>query len=128
MVPDLSGQLNTEMLQQKWGPIRVSVIRQDSKERVVHFLDSTNTIRGQAKTRYLYDKTALPPELMAVQKEIDGGASIGETFRKHGFRIEKQNLKEEKKDEVAKRSYRFVPVAKSGQRYEYADIEEWTPQ
>jgi hypothetical protein len=89
--------LHTDSLAAKYGPIRPIVLRHDhatneSGERIreVELVDASGVVRTYALT-FLFDER-IYPELNSVDREIMAGGMIGETFRKHGYSIDRREM------------------------------------
>ncbi len=140
LIDDKQGKLNTDLLQDRWGPITLDPVPQKGEKRKVYFRDQQKQARGYAETNHLYTSTTLPKELTLAQHLIDQGYSIGETFRSLGFQIRKDPIEEvgerSMRSDLRKelgtlpaqvRRYQFVVIGREEQEYPYAIIEEWTP-
>ncbi|MGB5740034.1 MAG: hypothetical protein WBM54_11840 [Woeseia sp.] len=132
--------LNSERIEARYGSYAVRVLQQDERIRVSS-LESFS--RGHAVTRTLaITQFAEPaPALADIAARIRAGASIGSTFRKAGFQIEKppvyigtieipadasvvaQLMGIELPASLAMHAYQF-DVSRHGERYRFATITE----
>jgi len=89
-------KLHTDILEQKYGPIHAVVLRHDNvKEmkrgaeriREARLVDEKDILRTYALTFLIYDKRN--EEIANIDDEIRQGGLIGQTFRRHGYTINK---------------------------------------
>lgn len=89
-------KLHTDILEQKYGPIRAVVLRHDNvhelkkgSERIREALlvDESGILRTYALTFLTYDKSN--SEISLIDDEIRNGGLIGQTFRNHGYTVKK---------------------------------------
>lgn len=89
-------RLHSEVLEDKYGPIRADVIRHDpvreaksGSERIreARLVDENNVLRTYALTFLTYDKN--DEEISAIDDEIRTGGLIGQTFKEHGYVVKK---------------------------------------
>ncbi|OHA58240.1 MAG: hypothetical protein A2571_03210 [Candidatus Vogelbacteria bacterium RIFOXYD1_FULL_44_32] len=83
----LTEKLHTDVLEEKYGPVRAEVLRHDNEIREVHIVDESGVSRTYALTFLTFDKNN--KEIAEIDQEIKNGGLIGKTFRDHGYEIRK---------------------------------------
>ncbi len=84
---NLSKKLHTDVLEEKYGPIRSEVIRHDDEVREVKMIDESGISRTYALTFFTFDRSN--KEVLAIDEEIKRGGLIGKVFREHGYEVRK---------------------------------------
>lgn len=82
----LVDRLHTDVLEERYGPISVNILRQDDAIREVHLVDRQGISRTYALTFY---PTEMSPDIRAVDAAIRAGMPIGKAFREAGYAIRK---------------------------------------
>ena len=90
-------RLHSDVLEDKYGPIRSRIIRHDNVSekhkpgeeyiREAHLEDESGISRTYALTFLEYDKSN--SEILGIDKKIREGGMIGKTFREHKYEIRK---------------------------------------
>ena len=87
-----SGRLNSDMIEQRFGNFGVDILEQSAERRISSLFSGT----GEQKTTRTYAVVDfVAPGRRAYAEEhatISAGGSIGETFRRAGWRIDKQHI------------------------------------
>jgi len=84
-------KLHTAQLEELYGPIKANVLCHNKLMREVHLEDKDGVSRTYALTFFPKEKT-YSLEFQGIDKEIQVGGSIGKTFEKYGYSIQKNNL------------------------------------
>lgn len=88
----LSGGLNSDMIESRFGSYGVDILEQTS-ERRISSLYSDSGERKTTRTYAVVDFVASDRRVYAGEHaDISAGGSIGETFRRAGWQIEKQHI------------------------------------
>src|SRR3989304_10136202 len=85
----LTEKLHTDILAEKYGPIHVQTLKQNSVLREALLIDSKGITRTYALTFFENWKDK---EVSKISEEIKKGKPIGGTFRTHGYSIRKNVL------------------------------------
>lgn len=89
-------KLHTDILEEKYGPVHVDVIRHDNIREVepgqdcireARIIDKNNILRTYALTFLTYDRN--DSEILTIDEKIKNGGLIGKTFREYGYEIRK---------------------------------------
>jgi hypothetical protein len=83
-------RLHTDILEEKYGPIRARVIRHDNQVRAAHLVDGKGISRTFAIT--FFSPLPKKTEIAAINEQIKRGKPIGKAFREHGYAIRKNVL------------------------------------
>jgi len=87
---NLVDRLHTDVLEDRYGAIRASVLRHDDTLRAAHLLDLKGISRTFAVT--LFSDSGHEADIARIDEVIRTGKPIGQTFREHGFAIRKNVL------------------------------------
>ncbi|MBT7902329.1 hypothetical protein HN587_00585 [Candidatus Woesearchaeota archaeon] len=82
----LVNRLHTDVLEDKYGPIHIKLIRHTAKIREAHLMDSENISRTFAITFFEHSWTS---EIKQIDKKIKSGVPIGKAFRENSYAIRK---------------------------------------
>jgi hypothetical protein len=88
---NLTGSLHTDVLEDKYGPIRVQLLHHDQDFRVVHLMDRESISRTFAIT--LFPAQEHSSSLAAISQKIKNGNPLGKSFRDSGYEVRKNVLK-----------------------------------
>ena len=84
-------KLHTDVLEEKYGPIHVEVLRHDGEIREAHLEDENGISRTYALTFLTFDHKN--NELVEINNKIQAGGAIGKTFREYGYEVRKNVIK-----------------------------------
>ncbi|MEK6898616.1 MAG: hypothetical protein AABW79_00790 [Nanoarchaeota archaeon] len=82
----LVDRLHTDVLEEKYGPIKAKVLKHSKELREAHLVDNMGVSRTYSLTFFPNKKET---RIANVEKEISKGFPIGKAFRKHGYAIRK---------------------------------------
>lgn len=82
----LVGRLHTDVLEDKYGPISVRVVKHTNLMREAHLVDKKGISRTYSLTFFPKKRNA---SIASVEKDIARGAAIGKAFRLHGYSVRK---------------------------------------
>lgn len=82
----LTGRLHTDVLEERYGPIHVDILRHDARVREAHLEDERGVSRTYALTFF---PEQLPPEFRPIDRTIGNGQAIGKAFREAGYLVRK---------------------------------------
>lgn len=138
---ELSGKPNSELIEQEFGSFGIEVLAQSSAIRVSRLYSSAGEASATRTLAVVLFNPALSGEIATEHAAIKGGAPIGETFKKAGWTVTKQNMRIENihrselhahlqeligtitHGDMALHFYRLL-VRKAGHSLEYATIAE----
>ena len=130
--------LHTDLLERQYGPVHVEIRRHDDVLRIVDISDDRKVCRTHAITWLSAQNYPRESEFGIALAEIRTGASLGKTFRAHGFGIEKELITQGMiqipewlkgifqvvDDQANFRIYDFIAVDGSGARFSYGVVCE----
>lgn len=84
--------LNSERIRQKFGSYGIEVLEQDDRLRVSNLYSLETGARVTRTLAVVFFPEPIPAPLRAEHEAIRSGQSIGEQFKKNGWKVEKQNV------------------------------------
>lgn len=131
-------RLATDLLEQKFGSLRIEVVKQTAQERIVCILAKSDD-RPLEWTLVKFNAETIE-QYKEIHKAVTGGAFMGKTFRRAGVAFKRQELasfqylisakfKKLFNIKAGKLSVKYVSIRIGAQQHEYArNLEVYSPQ
>jgi hypothetical protein len=84
--------LNSERIRQKFGSYGIEVLEADERVRVSNLYSTEKSGKVTRTLAIVLFPESIPEVVLPEHELIIAGGSIGETFKNHGWRVEKENL------------------------------------
>lgn len=133
--------MNSERIRQKFGSYGIAVVQESEELRVSNLYSVEGGKKITRTLAVVFYPATIPPIMLAEHEKIKSGQSIGEVFKRNGWKIGKQNvyfgeidatpdyegvyssMGESNEVNLALHIYQLI-VAKDGRQYRYVTIAE----
>jgi len=133
--------LNSERIRQKFGSYGIAVVQESEELRVSNLYSVEGGKKITRTLAVVFYPATIPSSMLAEHEKIKSGQSIGEVFKRNGWKIGKQNvyfgeidaspdyegvyssMGESNEVNLALHIYQLM-VAKDGRQYRYVTIAE----